>query len=454
MKTLIAFIIFLFNAIICVSQGINFEKGNWEETIAKAKQEKKLIYLDIFTSWCGPCKMMAKKYFPDEKVAEVYNRDFVNMSIDAEKGEGITLAAKYHVSGYPTNLFIDPQNAEIIYKTTGMPADKEGFINNGVVAISERNDPMKLPEYQKIFVKNSYDEKFLRKYIDKAKRLDLSTDLLLDAFITKYSKGYVVDSNVLYLKGIVNSINNKGFDYIIQHADLSEDKNANKDFAESMMFRAIHYASLTKKTPYFQQAVKKYEKLFPNEVEKSLFYQKDYYSKVEDNTNLWPVYEKYADLLNGKSSSLFETEDKELLEEAKEGLVWQMDEMKIPVEKRQEAIDKTINANPILKYQSSNQAGTDLNQIAWEVFEKKRTNKALLSKALVWSEKAMELSKKNSINEQLVIKDTYATLLYANGKKEKAIELEKEIVRMAKEEKSEDIASFEETLQKMQDGTY
>jgi len=82
------------------------------------------------------------------------------------------------------------------------PENKEGFINNGITAISERNDPMKLPAYQKIFATNSYKEEFLRKYIDKCKRLDLSTDLLLDAFITKYSKTYPVDSNVVYVKVI------------------------------------------------------------------------------------------------------------------------------------------------------------------------------------------------------------------------------------------------------------
>ena len=220
------------------------------------------------------------------------------------------------------------------------------------------------------------------------------------------------------------------------------------------MFRTIEYAALTKKTPYFQEAVKKYEELFPEEKQTSLYFQKDYYAKVGDDAKLWPINEKYADLLKGKTFALFSAEDKEQLEEAKKGLIWQLDEMNIAEDKRQDAIDNTIKSNPVLTHQSSNQAGTDLNQIAWEVFEKKRTNKALLLKALSWSEKSVELSMQNLVSEQLAVKDTYAALLYANGNKEKAIELEKVIIRMAKEEKSEDLAGYEEALQKMEGGTF
>jgi len=176
--------------------------------------------------------------------------------------------------------------------------------------------------------------------------------------------------------------------------------------------------------------------------------------QVGDDAKLWPINEKYADLLKGKTFALFSAEDKEQLEEAKKGLIWQLDEMNIAEDKRQDAIDNTIKSNPVLTHQSSNQAGTDLNQIAWEVFEKKRTNKALLLKALSWSEKSVELSMQNLVSEQLAVKDTYAALLYANGNKEKAIELEKVIIRMAKEEKSEDLAGYEEALQKMEGGTF
>ncbi|NJN28688.1 MAG: DUF255 domain-containing protein [Cyclobacteriaceae bacterium] len=48
--------------------GIVFYAGNWEEALALAQQENKLIFLNISASWCGPCKLLKNKTFPDTEV--------------------------------------------------------------------------------------------------------------------------------------------------------------------------------------------------------------------------------------------------------------------------------------------------------------------------------------------------------------------------------------------------
>ncbi len=46
-------------------QGMKFEHGiTWKEIQAKAKAENKYIFMDAFTTWCGPCKYMAANIFP------------------------------------------------------------------------------------------------------------------------------------------------------------------------------------------------------------------------------------------------------------------------------------------------------------------------------------------------------------------------------------------------------
>ena len=57
------------------AQGIAFEPDGTtlEQASAKAKAEKKLIFLDAYTKWCGPCKMMARDVFPQEKVGAFMN---------------------------------------------------------------------------------------------------------------------------------------------------------------------------------------------------------------------------------------------------------------------------------------------------------------------------------------------------------------------------------------------
>ena len=88
-------------------KGINFFEGSWQEALVLAKKEKKLIFLDAYASWCGPCKLMKWKVFSTTKAGEFFNANFINVEIDMEKGEGPALAEKYRVTAYPSLFFID-----------------------------------------------------------------------------------------------------------------------------------------------------------------------------------------------------------------------------------------------------------------------------------------------------------------------------------------------------------
>ena len=87
--------------------GIQFEELSFEEALKKAKKEKKLIFLDAYAVWCGPCKMMDKTTFMSEEVGKVFNKNFINIKIDMEKGEGPEIARKYQVRAYPTMMLIN-----------------------------------------------------------------------------------------------------------------------------------------------------------------------------------------------------------------------------------------------------------------------------------------------------------------------------------------------------------
>src|SRR5574343_1372641 len=82
------------------NSGIVFFEGTWEEALQKAKAEKKLIFLDAYASWCGPCKMMKRRTFSDPKVGEQFNKYFISVAIDMEQGEGPELARKFQVDSY------------------------------------------------------------------------------------------------------------------------------------------------------------------------------------------------------------------------------------------------------------------------------------------------------------------------------------------------------------------
>lgn len=123
------------NKVNTVTPTIEFNKTSWNDVLALAKKENKPIFLDISTSWCGYCKKMKSTVFTNAEVSEYYNSTFINVSVDAEKGEGIMLAKKYGVKGYPTFVFIDP-NGELIMQTSGYRASGE-FLKLGKTATNK-----------------------------------------------------------------------------------------------------------------------------------------------------------------------------------------------------------------------------------------------------------------------------------------------------------------------------
>ena len=63
----------------------NFRSISFDEALKVAKQENKLVFIDFYTDWCGPCKKMAKEVFPQKMVGDFMNAKFVNLKLNAEK---------------------------------------------------------------------------------------------------------------------------------------------------------------------------------------------------------------------------------------------------------------------------------------------------------------------------------------------------------------------------------
>jgi len=104
--------------------GIQFKNISFEEALKEAKATNKLIFVDAYAVWCGPCKWMAANVFTEDVVGDFFNENFINLKIDMEKGEGPALASKYQVRAYPTLFFIDG-NGKVVKKVLGaQPTEK------------------------------------------------------------------------------------------------------------------------------------------------------------------------------------------------------------------------------------------------------------------------------------------------------------------------------------------
>lgn len=110
-------------------EGIQFYKGTWEEALQLAQKENKLIFLDIYATWCGACSKLKNNTFSDEKVGDFYNQNFVNVAYDGEQGDGKMLMQRYALKSFPSLLFID-DNGNVVAKTSGYHNPDE-LINMG-----------------------------------------------------------------------------------------------------------------------------------------------------------------------------------------------------------------------------------------------------------------------------------------------------------------------------------
>lgn len=140
-------------------KGIEFFHGTFEEALEESKTQGKLIFVDAYAEWCGPCKRMAATVFKEESVGNYYNSNFINMKIDMEKGEGPALAKKYRVSAYPTFFFID-ENGEIVATAKG-GRQTEQFIELGENAMKKYD---KSGDYTVKYEAGERSPELLRKY--------------------------------------------------------------------------------------------------------------------------------------------------------------------------------------------------------------------------------------------------------------------------------------------------
>jgi thioredoxin 1 len=114
-------IIFMFS---CSRQAVkmNFVKNTdreMEQILADAKSKNKIIFVDVYATWCGPCKWMDENTFTDARVAEKFNKHFINYKVDGESFAGVNIALKYKVDAYPTYLFLDA-DGKVLKRMEGM----------------------------------------------------------------------------------------------------------------------------------------------------------------------------------------------------------------------------------------------------------------------------------------------------------------------------------------------
>jgi len=169
---------------IAAAQGIHFEKGSFEQAFNKAKQENKVLFVDGYAEWCGPCKKMAQTVFLEEVLGTYFNEHFVSYKLDIEKGSGPKLKEKYGIKGLPGYVFIDP-NDEVVYRfDKAMPTEE--FLEEGKKAVASASDPNSIGRLSELYDKDKEDEALIAKYLDKLLEVKTETNYtdVLEQYLT------------------------------------------------------------------------------------------------------------------------------------------------------------------------------------------------------------------------------------------------------------------------------
>jgi thioredoxin-related protein len=406
-KNIFSLFLLTMSALVMAQQkGMYFEhNSSWEKVLAKAKAENKYIFVDCFTTWCGPCKMMSQNVFPLEEVGAYYNKNFINikLQLDSTKNDneevkswfaaGKEIATKYDVRAYPTYLMFDP-NGLIVHRVVGS-TDAKTFLSFGADAQN--------PDKQYYTIKRQYeagkkDEAFLYKVtLAAAGAYDMK-------FANKVSGEYLATQTNLYtkenlevVKMFTYSSKDEGFAILLNNAEKADailgkgqsGKVVQQIIIDEEVYPVLYKAGDAK--PDWTFIEKKLTDKYHGQANQALLYSKIMYAQQKGNwSDFGPAVVAY------------------------------------------------------MKSYGENASPDQMNDFAWTIFSN-CDDMACVENALSWSKQSFA----SSSNHMFI--DTYANLLYKSGRKKEAIEWETKAKDLAIKS-GESAKDYITALEKMQKG--
>jgi thiol-disulfide isomerase/thioredoxin len=388
----IAFVLSLFIGFSAFSQDrkIEFRHLTWAETLEASKTENKPIFIDCYTTWCGPCKWMSANIFTDNSVADYFNENYIAVKFDMEKGEGLDLANQFKIRAYPTLVHTNAKE-EILFVSVGADPDPKSYIANAKQALDPENN---LLYYQANKDEIMSNPKKMLGYFKMMSNANMVTQSDVDAYFKQFPvKEWTSDSNWEIITMTLMDGNNEIFKTIVENDNLFTDKHGVEaaDFIANIYFYDLANMFYRAKT----------------DEQKSAYAKKKRETLSSDFSQIKKV-EFMIDSFEAERTGEWETFSK-------------------------------LNAENGLKYYAEN--ANKLNDIAWSMYEHTE-NSSYLNSALAMAEKATKLS------ESHAIMDTYANLLLVTGNPQRALEVETKALELAKKEGS-NTKSYEEVISKI-----
>ncbi|CAN5442077.1 hypothetical protein BH10CYA1_BH10CYA1_44120 [soil metagenome] len=95
-----------------------------ETSLTKAREMKKMVLVDVYATWCGPCKKMDAQTYSDPRVLNLIKENFVAVKVDADDDQGQAFSKKHNIYLLPTLIILDA-DGKIIDRMSGFASAKE-----------------------------------------------------------------------------------------------------------------------------------------------------------------------------------------------------------------------------------------------------------------------------------------------------------------------------------------
>ena len=180
MKRILLLGLFLGIGVQLFAQGIDFKPVPFSEALRMAKTQHKMLFVDCYTSWCGPCRYMTDSIFTRQDTGDYFNKRFISVKYDIEKDEAKEFNALYTVGSFPTFWIFSPQG-EVIYRMGGASLTVKEWLHRMDVAVEEGT---KLEKLRQSYRKNK-NEKNTQAYLEAMGNIQFGegiSELFLEQF--------------------------------------------------------------------------------------------------------------------------------------------------------------------------------------------------------------------------------------------------------------------------------
>jgi thioredoxin-related protein len=256
MKSILLGILFICVHAVAQEQnykGIRWIKDlSWEQIKEKAKKENKYIFVDCYTTWCGPCKKMDKEVYGQDSVGDFMNEKFINVRVQMDRtnndnndvigwyNEAERIKDRYRVTIFPSYLFFSPIGDIIHRDVSYMASDK--FVSMAEMAFN--------PQSQYYTLKAEYEEgrkdyskmKYLVKKGEKFRDREFVTLLRIDylSYLSKQPEKIVfTKSNIDFISSAIPDTKSNWFNMFYQKSKKVNEIMGQTGFARRSCDSAI-----------------------------------------------------------------------------------------------------------------------------------------------------------------------------------------------------------------------